>query len=133
MNPHVSVTHGQGAWDHNRALCWGVLLNIFLIVLQGTIVALRGESSRERNTSDLSAEVCALLLEEEWVSDDFVLEISSEVDLDLSCSLDISRKKIRKLSPGLKRGVSCPVNIFVNTRASSLEARWLLILSNPSI
>jgi hypothetical protein len=89
MHPHLSTAHSDRAWNDDGTLSWGVILDLLFVIFKGTVETLWDKGGGEGDTSDLSAEVKALYLNEEGVGDDLVVEISCEVDLDLSSSLDI--------------------------------------------
>ena len=67
------------------------------------------------NTSDLCPQIMFFSAEKEWVGEDRSLEISSEEDLDLTRSLDVSRREVWKLDPFLKNVISNPVSKLVYT------------------
>lgn len=73
-----------------------------------------------------------LPLEEERVSNDFLIKITSEVDLNFPRSLDVARVQIGELCPGVERGVSGPVYELVDAGTSCLETSWLLLTFNDS-
>ena len=57
-----------------------------------------------------------LFLEEEWVGMDGSLEVSSEKNLDVSGSFDVSGSKVRQLFPlSGERLVGNPISVFVNS------------------
>lgn len=55
------------------------------------------------------------------------------MDLDFSCSLNVSWEEVWELCPAIQWRIGSPVNVFIDTSSSGLKASRLLIFCNSSI
>ena len=122
VDPVTGIAHLLDGWHGDGTLLGNVLFDLGGRLLLHSEHALGHEGRAQGNAGDLGAQQELFVLVEEGVSDDSALEVTREVELDLSCDRDVLRRKVRQQSPlVLAWAVTNPVGELVGARVSGLD------------
>jgi len=133
VSPHATVASGGGGRDGRLGvfgIFGNVVFNLCILIGLDSICTHRHKGCAEGNTGNLCSEQELFALEEEGVGEDFLIQVTGELNANSSRGLKVLGLQVGKKDPVLcLRVVGHPVRVNVDTLATLLDISSLCNLS----